>query len=150
MMNEQKDDLERIREYILDNEEYFCSPEGLGWKRPGGLPEYYAARGEEWSLDLAKVERLKREQREREKAAAGNDRTASAGMSEEARRLLDSIRSLACQGHPAREIASRLGIVELGVRNVLAMGPTAYDPEAQAPICLPELETFRRTFGRSW
>ena len=149
-MNEQRDDLERIREYILDNEEYFCSPEGLGWKRPGGLPEYYAARGEEWSLDLAKVERLKREQREREKAAAGNDRTASAGMSEEARRLLDSIRSLACQGHPPREIASRLGIVELGVRNVLAMGPTAYDPEAQAPICLPELETFRRTFGRSW
>ena len=149
-MNEQKDDLERMREYILDNEEYFCSLEGLGWKRPGGLPEYYAARGEEWALDLAKVERLKREQREREKNAAGNDRTASAGMSDETRRLLDSIRSLAGQGHPPREIASRLGIVEIGVRNVLAMGNAAYDPEAQAPISLPELENFRRTFGRSW
>ena len=149
-MKTQKDALENIRKYILDNEEYFCSPEGLGWKRPGGLPEYYAARREEWSLDLAKVERLKREQKEREKAAAGNDRTASAGMSQEARRLLDSIRSLAGQGHPPREIASRLGIVELGVCNVLAMGTAAYDPEAQAPICLPELDTFRRTFGRSW
>ena len=149
-MNEQKDDLERIREYILDNEEYFSSPEGLGWKRPGGLPEYYAAHQEEWSLDLAKVERLKQERREREKTAADHDRTASAGMSQEARRLLDSIRSLAGQGHPPREIASRLGIVELGVRNVLAMGSAAYDPEAQAPICLPELEIFRRTFGRSW
>ena len=149
-MNEQKDNLERIREYILDNEEYFCGPEGLGWKRPGGLPEYYAARLGEWSLDLAKVQRLKREQREREKAAAGNDRTASAGMSQEARRLLDSIRALANQGHPPREIASRLGIVELGVRNVLAMGPSAYDPAAQAPVSLPQLETFRRTFGRYW
>ena len=149
-MNNQQDDIDGIREYIRAHEEYFCSPEGLGWKRPGGLPEYYAARGEEWSLDLAKVERLKREQREREKNAAGSDRTASAGMSEEARRLLDSIRALAGQGHPAREIASRLGIVELGVRNVLAMGTAAYDPEAQAPISLPELDTFRRTFGRSW
>ena len=92
-MNNQQDDIDGIREYIRAHEEYFCSPEGLGWKRPGGLPEYYAVRGEEWSLDLAKVERLKREQREREKNAAGNDRTASAGMSEEARRLLDSIRS---------------------------------------------------------
>ena len=149
-MNNQKNDIESIREYIRAHEEYFSSPEGLSWKRPGGLPEYYAARRDEWSLDLAKVERLKREQREREKAAAGNDRTASTGMSQEARRLLDSIRSLASQGHPPREIASRLGIVELGVRNVLAMGPAAYDPEAQAPISLPELETFRRTFGRSW
>ena len=149
-MNEQKDGLERIREYILDNEEYFCSPEGLGWKRPGGLPEYYAARLGEWALDLAKVQRLKREQREREKAAAGNDRTASAGMSQEARRLLDSIRDLADQGHPPREIASRLGIVELGVRNVLAMGPSPYDPAAQAPVSLPQLDTFRRTFGRYW
>ena len=149
-MKNQQDDIDGIREYIRANEGHFCSPEGLGWKRPGGLPEYYAARGEEWSLDLAKVERLKREQREREKAAAGNDRTASAGMSDAARRLLDSIRSLDSQGHPPREIASRLGIVELGVRNVLSMGTAAYDPEAQAPICLPELETFRRTFGRSW
>ena len=149
-MNEQKDDLERMREYILDNEEYFCSPEGLGWKRPGGLPEYYAARQGEWALDLAKVQRLKRERRDREKAAAGNDRTASAGMSQEARRLLDSIRALASQGHPPREIASRLGIVELGVRNVLAMGPSAYDPAAQAPVSLPQLEAFRRTFGRYW
>ena len=149
-MSNQQDGIDGIREYIRAHEEYFCSPEGLGWKRPGGLPEYYAARQGEWSLDLAKVERLKREQREKEKAAAGNDRTASAGMSEEARRLLDSIRSLASQGHPPGEIAARLGIVEPGVRNVLAMGSAACDPEAQAPISLPELETFRRTFGRSW
>ena len=149
-MKTQQDEIEGIREYIRAHEEYFSSPEGLGWKRPGGLPEYYAARRDEWSLDLAKVERLKREQRKREKAAAGNHRTASAGMSQEARSLLDSIRSLAVQGHPPKEIASRLGIVELGVRNVLSMGPAAYDPEAQAPISLPELETFRRTFGRSW
>ena len=149
-MSNQQDGIDGIREYIRAHEEYFCSPEGLGWKRPGGLPEYYAARREEWSLDLAKVERLKRERRDREKAAAGNDRTASAGMSQEARRLLDSIRSLAGQGHPPREIADRLGIVELGVRNVLAMGPSAYDPAAQAPISLPQLETFRRTFGRYW
>ena len=99
-MSEPKDHLELIRKYVLTNERYF---EDLGFQRPGGLPRYYTEqRPEEWPLDLAKVERLKREEREKARAAALSDRTASSGMSEEARSLLDRIRSLACPGTHAR------------------------------------------------
>ena len=79
-----KDNLEHIRRYIQKHERHF---EALGFQRPGGLPRYYTEqRPEEWPLDLAKVERLKREEQARDRAAARSDRTASSGMSEEARR----------------------------------------------------------------
>ena len=146
-MSEQKNDLEYIRQYIQKHERYF---EALGFQRPGGLPRYYTEqRPEEWPLDLAKVERLKREDRDR--AAAHSDRTASSGMSEEARQLLDSIRSLAGQGLTPGQIAARLRLVEDGVRNVLAIGQHAYDPEAEAPAHTPEIAAYRNGFARrSW
>ena len=59
-----KDNLEHIRKYVQKHERYF---EALGFQRPGGLPRYYTEqRPEEWPLDLAKVERLKREEQARE------------------------------------------------------------------------------------
>ena len=125
-MSDHKDNLEHIRQYIQKHERYF---EALGFQRPGGLPRYYTEqRPEEWPLDLAKVERLKREEQARDRAAAHSDRTASSGMSKEARDLLDSIRSLADQGLTPEQIAAQLRLVEDGVRNVLAMGQPRLRP----------------------
>ena len=148
-MSDQKHDVEHIRQYIQKHERYF---ELLGFDRPGGLPRYYTEqRPEEWPLDLAKVERLKREEKARDGDAARSDRTASAGMSQEARELLDSIRSLAKQGRTPRQIASELEIIEEGVQNVLAMGRHAYHPQAEAPVHTPELAAYRNGFARrSW
>ena len=148
-MSEAKDHLEHIRKYVLTNERYF---EALGFQRPGGLPRYYTEqRPEEWPLDLAKVERLKREEREKARAVALSDRTASSGMSEEARDLLDSIRSLASQGLKPGQIAGQLSLIEDGVRNVLAMGRHAYNPDAEAPARTPEITAYRNGFARrSW
>ena len=149
MMSDQKDMVEQIRTYVLKHEKYF---EALGFQRPGGLPRYYAEqRPEEWPLDLAKVERLKREEREKARAAALSDRTASSGMSREARDLLDRIRSLADQGLTPEQIAGQLGLIEDGVRNVLAMGHHAYDQGAEAPAHTPEITAYRNGFARrSW
>ena len=149
MMSEPKDHLELIRKYVLTNERYF---EALGFQRPGGLPRYYTEqRPEEWPLDLAKVERLKSEERARDRASALSDRTASSGMSQEARELLDRIRSLAAQGLTPEQIAGQLGLIEDGVRNVLAMGHHAYDPGAEAPAHTPEITAYRNGFAhRCW
>ena len=43
-------------------------PEGLGWPRLGGLPNYYAQHPEEWPSDLAQVEDLRRRDAVRAKA----------------------------------------------------------------------------------
>ena len=144
-----RENLEHIRKYIQKHERYF---EALGFQRPGGLPRYYTEqRPEEWPLDLAKVERLKREEQAQERAASHSDRTASSGMSQEARDLLDSISSLAGQGLTPGQIAARLELVEDGVRNVLAMGRHAYDPDAEAPAHTPEIRAYREGFARrSW
>ena len=148
-MSNQKDMLEQIRTYVLKHERYF---EALGFQRPGGLPRYYTEqRPEEWPLDLAKIERLKSEERARDRAAGLSDRTASSGMSQEARDLLDRIRSLADQGLTPEQIAGQLSLIEDGVRNVLAMGHHAYDPGAEAPAHTPEVAAYRNGFARrSW
>ena len=76
---------------------------------------------------------------------------SSLGMSEAARNLLDSIRSLADQGLTPGQIAAQLRIIEDGVRNVLAMGRHAYNPEAEAPAHTPEINAYRNGFARrSW
>ena len=138
---ENLENLEHIRKYIQKHERYF---EALGFQRPGGLPRYYTEqRPEEWPLDLIKVERLKREEQARDRDASRSDRTASSGMSQEARDLLDSIRSLAGQGLTPKQIAARLRLVEDGVRNVLAMSRHAYDPDAVAPAHTPEIRAYR-------
>ena len=42
-------------------------------------------------------------------------------------------------------------LVEDGVRNVLAMGRHAYDPDAVAPAHTPEIKAYRNGFARrSW
>ena len=76
---------------------------------------------------------------------------SSLGMSEEARDLLDSIRSLAGQGLTPGQIAAQLRLIEDGVRNVLAMGRHAYNPGAEAPAHTPEINAYRNGFARrSW
>ena len=65
--------------------------------------------------------------------------------------LLYNIRSMASQGLTPEQIAARLRLVEDGVRNVLAMGRHAYDPQAEAPAHTPEVAAYRNGFARrSW
>ena len=149
-MSDQEKDLQRIREYILNHEEFFCGPDGLGWNRPGGLPQYYLNHRDEWSLDLARVERLKREKKARDAAASRGDQTVSTGMSPETRQLLDSIRDMAGRGVPPAAIAENLGLQEQAVRNVLAMGQRAYEPASAGPALTAAVDGFLRTFGRTW
>ena len=144
------DNLEHIRKYIQKHERYF---EALGFQRPGGLPRYYTEqRPEEWPLDLAKVERLKREEQARDRAASRSDRTASSGMSEEARDLLDSIRSLASQG-PDTRADSRSAPTHRGRRAKRAgHGPPRIQPGCGSPGAHPcEITAYRNGFTRrSW
>ena len=149
-MSDQKNDLEFIRQYIQKHERYF---EALGFQRPGGLPRYYTEqRPEEWPLDLAKVERLKREEQARERAASRSDRTASSGMSQEARDLLDSISSLAGQGLTPGQIAARLRTRRGRRAKRAGHGPTRLRPGCggrRAPT--PEIRAYREGFARrSW
>lgn len=149
-MADKREDMERVRRYILENEEFF-GPGGLGWPRPGGLPKYYSEHPDEWSLDLAKVERLKREKQAKDTAAARSDRTASTGMSEETRRLLAAVQTLRGEGYPPEDISQRLQVPVHAVLNALALGRRAHDPKAQAPAHSPEVEAFLNGFAkRSW
>lgn len=148
-MGAREGELDRIRNYLRENMDYFCSPppEGLGWPRPGGLPRYYLDRPEEWELDLQRVEALKRAARLRQ-AAADGDLTASRRMAAETRELLVSIMRMHREGRSAAEIAEVLGVRERAVINVLALGPAAYDPLAQGAPVDPKLNSFTRTWGR--
>ena len=148
-MTGREKDLERIREYILDHEEFFCGADGLGWNRPGGLPQYYMNHRDEWSLDLARVERLKREKKARDMAANRGDPRVSTGMAPETRQLLDFIKDMAGRGNTPAAIAEHLGLQEQAVRNVLAMGQRAYQPAATGPALSTAVDGFLRTFGRT-
>ena len=75
--------------------------------------------------------------------------TASAGMAPETRRLLDSIRRMDAEGIAPVRIAAELGISPAGVRNVLNLGQRAYNPGAHGPTQLPELVSFRESWGRN-
>ena len=130
-----RENLEHIRKYIQKHERYF---EALGFQRPGGLPRYYTEqRPEEWPLDLAKVERLKREEQAQERAASHSDRTASSGMSQEARDLLDSISSLAGQGLTPGQIAARLETRRGRRAKRAGHGPTRIRPGCGGPGAHP-------------
>ena len=149
-MTGKQEDMERIRRYILENEEFF-GPGGLGWPRPGGLPKYYSEHPDEWPLDLARVERLKRERRARDTAAARSDRTASTGMSEDTRRLLSAVQALHQEGYPPDEISSRLQIPVHAVLNALTLGRRANNSKNQTPAHSPEVRAFLNGFAkRSW
>ncbi len=150
-MDTREEELARIGKYIRDNMDYFCSPPpgGLGWPRPGGLPKYYLSNPEEWALDLQRVEALKKAAWLRE-AVEGCDLTSSRRMAPGTRQLLDEIRRLAGEGRSPAQISAQLDVAEAGVRNVLALGSGAEDAGALGPVQLPEIEAFRKSWGRSW
>ena len=149
MNNEEQQKKDHIWQFVLEHQELFCDPppEGLGFPRPGMIPGHYLKRPEEWALDKIRVQKLKRERQLRD---GTTDRTVSAGMAPGTRQLLDDIRRLAQEGNTPKAISTQLDVTEAGVRNVLALGQGAYDHEAQGPIRLPEIEVFRKTWGRSW
>ena len=150
MMNsEEQEKKDRIWKFVLEHQEYFCDPppEGLGFPRPGMIPGHYLKRPEEWALDVIRIQKLKRERQLRDGSA---DRTVSTGMAPATRQLLDDIRRLAREGCSPSEISSELDVTKAGVRNVLALGQGAEDTGALGPVQLPEIEVFRKSWGRSW
>ena len=138
-----------IWQFVLEHERFFCDPppEGLGFPRPGMVPDHYMKNPDQWALDMNRVLRLKRDQQLREGTA---DRTVSTGMSPSTRQLLDDIRRLAGEGRSPAQISAQLDVTEAGVRNVLALGQGAEDKGALGPVQLPEIEAFRKSWGRSW
>ena len=149
MTNEDQERRDQIWNFVLEHEGFFCDPppEGLGFPRPGMIPDHYLKRPQEWPLDRLRVLRLKRERQLRDGTA---NRTVSAGMAPETRLLLDRIRRLAKEGRSPSEISAQLDVTEAGVRNVLALGQAADAANAQGPAHLPEMEAFRKSWGRSW
>ena len=148
-MGTRDEELARIRKYVQENMDYFCSPppEGLGWPRPGGLPKYYLNNPEEWELDLQRVEALKKAALLRE-AIEGGDLTSPRRMATETRELLDAIRKMHREGRTPAEIADVLGVRERAIFNVLALGPEAYDTRAPGAPVDPKLNAFAQTWGR--
>ena len=149
MNNEEQQMKDQIWKFVLEHQELFCDPppEGLGFPRPGMIPGHYLKRPEEWVLDKIRVQKLKQERQFRDGTA---NRTVSTGMAPGTRQLLDDIRRLAREGHTTADISAQLDVTEAGVRNVLALGPGADDAGALGPVQLPEIEAFRKSWGRSW
>ena len=149
-MGTRDEELDRIKNYLRENMDYFCSPppEGLGWPRPGGLPKYYLNNPEEWELDLQRVEALKKAARLR-RVAEGGDLTKSRGMAAETREVLDSIRRMHQEGLTPAAIAEVLGVRERAIINVLALGPMAYDAGTSGSPVDPKLNAFAQTWGRT-
>ena len=150
MMNsEEREKRDGIWQFVLEHERLFCDPhpEGLGFPRPGMVPDHYLKHPDQWALDMNRVLRLKRDRQFRE---GTTDRTVSTGMSPATRQLLADIRRLAREGHTAAHISARLDVTEAGVRNILALGQGAEDTGALGPVQLPEIEAFRKSWGRSW
>ena len=148
MSNEEQQKKDQIWKFVLEHQELFCDPppEGLGFPRPGMIPGHYLKRPEEWALDVIRVQKLKRERQLRDGSA---NRTVSTGMAPATRQLLDDIRRLAGEGRSPSEISSELDVTEAGVRNVLALGQEAEGTNALGPVQLPEIEVFRKSWGRS-
>ena len=149
LSDEQEEQKARIWQFVLEHEGFFCDPppEGLGFPRPGMIPGYYLERPDEWQLDRLRVLTLKRARQARDEAIGAA--TASSGMAPETRRLLDSIRRMDAQGLVPEQIAAELGVSPAGVRNVLNLGQQAYDPRAYGAAQLPELVSFRESWGRN-
>ena len=149
MNSQEQQKRDQIWKFVLEHQELFCDPppEGLGFPRPGMIPGHYLKRPEEWALDVIRVQKLKRERQLRDGTA---NRTVSTGMAPATRQLLDDIRRLAGEGRSPSEISAGLDVTETGVRNVLALGPGADDTGTQGPVQLPEIEAFRKSWGRSW
>ena len=149
MHSEELQKKDQIWKFVLEHQELFCDPppEGLGFPRPGMIPGHYLKRPEEWPLDRIRILQLKRDRQLRDGSA---DRTVSTGMAPATRLLLEAIRRLAGEGRSPSEISALLDVTEAGVRNILALGQAAEDTGALGPVQLPEIELFRKSWGRSW
>lgn len=149
LTKEQQERRALIWEFVLEHDNFFCDPppEGLGFPRPGMIPDHYLHRPDEWELDRLRVLNLKRARQVRDEAIGAT--TASAGMAPETRRLLDSIRNMNALGFAPEQIAAELGVSPAGVHNVLKLGQQAYDPRVHGPAQLPDLVTFRERWGRN-
>ena len=121
MSNKEREKRDGIWQFVLEHERFFCDPppEGLGFPRPGMVPDHYMKNPDQWALDMNRVLRLKREHQLREGTA---DRTVSTGMAPGTRQLLHDIRRLAGEGRSPAQISAQLDVAEAGVRNVLAPG----------------------------
>ena len=121
MNSEEREKRDGIWQFVLEHERFFCDPppEGLGFPRPGMVPDHYLRHPDQWALDMNRVLRLKRERQLRE---GTTDRTVSTGMAPATRRLLDDIRKLAGEGRSPAQISAQLDVAEAGVRHVLALG----------------------------
>ena len=149
MNSEEREKRDGIWQFVLEHERFFCDPppEGLGFPRPGMVPDHYMKNPDQWALDMNRVLRLKRERQLREGSA---DRTVSTGMAPGTRQLIDHIRRLAGEGRSPAQISAQLDVTEAGVCNVLALGQWAEDTGALGPVQLPEIEAFRKSWGKSW
>ena len=149
MKSEEREKRDGIWQFVLEHERFFCDPhpEGLGFPRPGMVPDHYLRHPDQWALDMNRVLRLKRERQLREGTA---DRTVSTGMAPGTRQLLEDIRRLAGEGCNPTQISAQLDVAEAGVRNVQALGQGAEDAGTLGPVQLPEIEAFRKRWGRSW
>ena len=49
-----------IWQFVLEHERFFCDPhpEGLGFPRPGMVPDHYMKNPDQWALDMNRVLRL--------------------------------------------------------------------------------------------
>ena len=149
-MGTRESDMDKIQQFIHENMSYFCDPHpnGLGWPRPGGLPEFYLNNPNQYKLDLKRIQHLKRAATLRE-AVEGGDLTESRRMATETREILDSIRRMHQEGRSPAEIAEILGVRERAIINVLALGPTAYDTRGSGAPVDPKLKAFTQTWGRT-
>ena len=145
---EEQDLKAEIWQFVLEHSDFFCNPmpDGLAFPRSGMIPSHYLHRPDEWKLDRLRVLTLKREKQIREEAVSAS--TASLGMAADTRRMLDSIRSLHAGGLSPEEIAARLQVLVVGVRNVPKLGKQAYDPKVYGPTGLPELVAFRDSWRK--
>ena len=86
MSNKEREKRDGIWQFVLEHERFFCDPppEGLGFPRPGMVPDHYLRHPDQWALDMNRVLRLKRERQLREDTA---DRTVSTGMAPGTRQL---------------------------------------------------------------
>ena len=150
-MSTNDEKLDSINNFVLENLGYFCDPypEGLGWPRPGGIPKFYLENPDQWALDLARVEELKRAAELRAAAAGREDLTVSRGMAPDTKEILDSIRRMHHEGMSPAAIAEVLRVRERAIRNVLVMGYGAYDTNASGAVLDPLVNSFTQQWGRT-
>jgi len=60
MNSEEREKRDRIWQFVLEHERFFCDPhpEGLGFPRPGMVPDHYMKNPDQWALDMNRVLRL--------------------------------------------------------------------------------------------